>query len=64
MLYIIGLGLGDEQDITEKGAAAIRSSDKIFLESYTAILPGARLVGYYWKPKQFLDKYYLPKPQN
>jgi diphthine methyl ester synthase len=40
MLYIIGLGLGDEQDITEKGAAAIRSSDKIFLESYTAILPG------------------------
>jgi len=40
MLYIIGLGLGDEHDITEKGAAAIRSSDRVFLESYTAILPG------------------------
>jgi diphthine synthase len=40
VLYIIGLGLGDEHDITEKGAAAIRSSDRIFLESYTAILPG------------------------
>jgi hypothetical protein len=38
MLYIIGLGLGDADDITIKGAAAIQKSSKVFLEMYTAIL--------------------------
>ncbi len=38
MLYIIGLGLGDADDVTVKGAAAIQKSSKVFLEMYTAIL--------------------------
>jgi len=38
MLYIIGLGLGDEQDITLKGLEKIRKCDKVYLESYTSIL--------------------------
>lgn len=37
-LYIIGLGLGDEKDITIKGAEAIKNCDKVFLEAYTSIL--------------------------
>lgn len=37
-LWIIGLGLGDEKDITVKGAEAIAKCDKVFLEAYTSIL--------------------------
>lgn len=38
MLYIIGLGLGDEKDITVKGLEAVKSSDLVFLEGYTSII--------------------------
>jgi len=38
MLYIIGLGLGDEKDITLRGLEAVRSCSKLFLEAYTSIL--------------------------
>ena len=38
MLYIIGLGLSDLEDITLKGFNAIQSSDKVYLEHYTSIL--------------------------
>lgn len=37
-LYVIGLGLGDERDVTVKGAEAIRKCTTVFLESYTSIL--------------------------
>ena len=37
-LYIIGLGLGNEQDITLKGVEAVKKSSKVFLEAYTSIL--------------------------
>jgi diphthine synthase len=40
MLYIIGLGLSDVEDVTLKGLNAIKSSDKIYLEHYTSILGG------------------------
>lgn len=36
--FIIGLGLADEQDITVKGLNAVKSCQKIYLESYTSIL--------------------------
>lgn len=50
-LYIIGLGLGDERDITVKGADAIRKCDRVFLESYTSVLavPAERLEEMYGK---------------
>lgn len=38
MLYIIGLGLNDEKDITVKGLDAIKKSDEVFLEVYTSKL--------------------------
>jgi diphthine synthase len=37
-LHIIGLGLGDELDVTVKGQKAIEAADIIFLEAYTSIL--------------------------
>lgn len=36
-LHLIGLGLGDEKDITINGLDAIKKSSKIFLEYYTSI---------------------------
>lgn len=38
MLYFIGLGLGNEKDITINGLEAVKKSKKVFLESYTSIL--------------------------
>ncbi|XP_056649065.1 diphthine methyl ester synthase [Diorhabda sublineata] len=38
MFYIIGLGLGDPQDITVKGLEIVRKCDRVYLESYTSIL--------------------------
>ncbi|WOL12475.1 hypothetical protein Cni_G21242 [Canna indica] len=38
MLYIIGLGLGDEMDITLKGLEAVRRCHKVYVEAYTSLL--------------------------
>ena len=38
VLYMIGLGLSDEKDITVKGLEAVKKSQKVYLEMYTAIL--------------------------
>jgi len=38
MLYLIGLGLADEQDITIRGFNAIKKCSRVYLESYTSIL--------------------------
>ena len=38
VLYLVGLGLADEQDITLKGLRAVQSCDRVYLESYTSIL--------------------------
>mmetsp|Transcript_29788 Transcript_29788/g.41141 ORF Transcript_29788/g.41141 Transcript_29788/m.41141 type:complete len:285 (+) Transcript_29788:121-975(+) len=38
MLYLIGLGLGDEKDITVRGLEAVKSCSKLYLEMYTSIL--------------------------
>lgn len=37
-LYLIGLGLSDETDISIKGLEVIKKSTKVFLESYTSML--------------------------
>jgi len=37
-LYMIGIGLWDEKDITVKGLEAVKQCDKVFLESYTSKL--------------------------
>lgn len=38
VLYFIGLGLGDEKDITLKGLEYIKSCEKLYLEFYTSVL--------------------------
>jgi len=40
---MIGLGLGNFQDITLRGLAAVRNSQYVFLESYTSIYGSSRL---------------------
>ncbi|KAI8143181.1 diphthine synthase [Fennellomyces sp. T-0311] len=49
MLYVIGLGLSDETDITVKGLKAVQNSERVYLEAYTSILT----VG-----KEKLEEYY------
>ena len=43
MLYFIGLGLYDEKDISVKGLEALKSSDEVYAEFYTAGLFGTSL---------------------
>ncbi|KAK5725343.1 diphthine synthase [Elasticomyces elasticus] len=38
MLYIIGLGLADERDVSVKGLEIIREAERVYLEAYTAVL--------------------------
>lgn len=40
VLWMIGLGLGDQGDITLKGLAALKKSTLVYLEAYTSVLPG------------------------
>lgn len=42
MLYLIGLGLGDAEDITVKGLEAVRRCGRVYLEAYTSLLPAGR----------------------
>ncbi|MCQ2377066.1 MAG: diphthine synthase [Methanocorpusculum sp.] len=52
MLTFVGLGLFDEQDVSLRGAEAIRSADTVFLEGYTSVLMGAsveKLEAFYGK---------------
>eukprot|EP01083_Nonionella_stella_P052724 139789_1 len=58
VLYIIGLGLGDEKDVTIRGLEAIKSCDKVFLECYTSILSieKDRLEDFYGKEVIIADR--------
>jgi diphthine synthase len=49
MLYLVGLGLHDEKDVTVRGKEVIEGSARVYLEAYTSILgvPRERLVRYY-----------------
>jgi hypothetical protein len=38
MLYLIGLGLADEKDITVKGLEVVKRANRVYLEAYTSIL--------------------------
>lgn len=61
MLYIVGLGLSDVEDVTIKGLNAIKASDKVYLEHYTSILGGGveyvnKLEEYYGKKIILADR--------
>lgn len=51
MLYIIGIGLNDEKDITVKGLEAVKKCSEIYLETYTSIMqvPIEKLEEFYSK---------------
>ncbi len=38
MLYLVGLGLADETDITVKGLGVVKRAERVYLEAYTSIL--------------------------
>ncbi|EEQ27484.1 diphthine synthase [Microsporum canis] len=38
MLYLVGLGLADETDITVKGLEIVKNAERVYLEAYTSIL--------------------------
>ncbi|MBN3037074.1 MAG: diphthine synthase [Candidatus Diapherotrites archaeon] len=40
MLYLIGLGLWDERDLTLRGIDAARKCERVYLEAYTSVLFG------------------------
>ncbi|CAM9467980.1 unnamed protein product [Pylaiella littoralis] len=58
VLYVIGLGLGDEKDITVRGLEAVRGSTKVVLEHYTSILgvDKAKLEAFYGKDIVLADR--------
>lgn len=38
MLYLVGMGLGDEKDITLRGLEIVRKCERVYLEAYTSLL--------------------------
>jgi len=52
MLVLIGLGLGDEKDITVRGLELVKSAERVYLEAYTAVLgiDRGRLESFYDRP--------------
>mmetsp|Transcript_18486 Transcript_18486/g.27926 ORF Transcript_18486/g.27926 Transcript_18486/m.27926 type:complete len:287 (+) Transcript_18486:174-1034(+) len=58
VFYLVGLGLGDEQDVTIRGQRAIESCNIIFLEAYTSILgvDQEKLEAFYKKPITVADR--------
>lgn len=58
VLYVVGLGLGDHDDITLRGLKAVQKSDLVFLEAYTSVLgsPKEELEKAYAKPIVVADR--------
>jgi diphthine methyl ester synthase len=58
MLYLIGLGLADETDITIRGFNAVKKCTRVYLESYTSILhiPKERLETFFGKDVIVADR--------
>ncbi len=59
MFYLVGLGLGDERDITLRGLEVVRGCARVYLEHYTAILTGVapeRLAKLYGRPVELATR--------
>eukprot|EP01104_Vermistella_antarctica_P018191 TRINITY_DN6657_c0_g1_i1.p1 TRINITY_DN6657_c0_g1~~TRINITY_DN6657_c0_g1_i1.p1 ORF type:complete len:275 (+),score=54.10 TRINITY_DN6657_c0_g1_i1:132-956(+) len=58
VLFVIGLGLGDERDITVRGMEAIKQCARVYLEHYTSILgvDRERLEKFYEKKVVLADR--------
>ncbi len=58
VLYVIGLGLGDEKDITVRGLECAKKCSRLYLEFYTSILgiDTSRLAEFYGVPVIMADR--------
>ncbi|KAJ4270460.1 diphthine synthase [Fusarium torreyae] len=58
MLYLVGLGLSDETDITVKGLEVVKKASRVYLEAYTSILlvDQAVLESYYGRSITVADR--------
>jgi len=58
MLYMVGLGLGDPDDITVKGLEIVKKCDKVYLEHYTSIMTVGKdqLEEFYKRPIVLADR--------
>lgn len=58
VLFVIGLGLGDEKDITVKGLEAVRRCTRVYLEAYTSLLvvDRSKLEQFYERPVTVADR--------
>ncbi|KAI9710866.1 MAG: diphthine synthase [Candelaria pacifica] len=58
MLYLVGLGLADEMDISVKGLEAVKTADRVYLEAYTSILlvDKEKLEAYYGRSVILADR--------
>ncbi|TPX15940.1 uncharacterized protein E0L32_000274 [Thyridium curvatum] len=58
MLYLVGLGLSDETDITVKGLEVVKKASRVYLEAYTSILlvDQAVLEKYYGRSVTIADR--------
>jgi len=62
MFYIIGIGLGDVKDITVRGLEIVQNASRVYLESYTSILPESKrqlvsILCFFDECKMFVDNY-------
>jgi diphthine synthase len=58
VLYLVGLGLYDEKDITVRGLEAVKRCKRVYLEAYTSILmcDTSRLEAFYGAPVTVADR--------
>ncbi|KAL8643475.1 MAG: hypothetical protein Q9226_008345 [Calogaya cf. arnoldii] len=58
MLFVVGLGLADETDITVKGLNVVKAARRVYLEAYTSILlvDKDKLESYYGRPIILADR--------
>ncbi len=64
MLVLVGMGLWDESDITLRGLEEVKTSDLIYLETYTSKLFGAtkkNLEGLFGKKIQIANREFIEK---
>ncbi len=61
VFYLVGLGLGDHEDVTIRGFNCIKNSEQVFLEHYTSILGvnKEKLEEFYGKPITIADREYV-----
>jgi len=66
MLAVIGIGLGDERDITIKGLEYVKKADKVYLEDYTSLsnTNAAELEKFYGKKIVLADRALVESDDN